>query len=154
MPHSVFLTALVFAATALPLQAQDEAQPPETLAAVPAVRVRIGMTPDEVQGLAGKAISTATNWPSITTNRYRNGTGALEVDFTNDVAVEIRQVPLSRKDRPRKGLTVKQMKRLAGEPIASNRESQLLTNRYDWEGGILETQFMNGVLVAYRIISR
>jgi hypothetical protein len=33
-------------------------------------------------------------------------------------------------------------------------DAQMLTNRYNWEGGVLEAEFFNEVLVAYRISSR
>ena len=54
----------------------------------------------------------------------------------------------------RKGLTLEEVEQMAGKPISSSRKDQMLTNRYRWEDGVLEADFFNEVLVAYRISSK
>jgi hypothetical protein len=116
--------------------------------------LRKGMSSDEVAALAGSPISTSVNSPGVTTNRYRSGTGYQEVDFVKDVAVEVRQLPTAGHGSVRKGLTLEEVEQLAGKPISSSRKDQMLTNRYNWERGVLEAEFFNEVLVAYRISSK
>lgn len=120
----------------------------------PAKPVRKGMSADEVAALAGSPVSTSVNSPGVTTNRYRDATGSMEVDFVKDVAVEVRHLPTGGHGSVRKGLTLEEVEQLAGKPISSSKKDQMLTNRYNWEGGVLEAEFFNEVLVAYRISSK
>lgn len=144
MRLSMLLTgAMVLAATASPLHAQEGARP-----------VRKGMSSHEVAARAGSAIETSLNWDGVTTNRYHSGTGYQEVDFVKDVAVEVRQLKTRGHGPVRKGLTLEEVEQLAGKPIASSKKDQMLINRYNWEGGLLETEFINEVLVAYRLSSK
>jgi hypothetical protein len=53
----------------------------------------------------------------------------------------------------RKGMSTDEVERIAGKPIGTKTNGQLLTNDYKWQGGNLEADFFNGVLVAYRISS-
>jgi hypothetical protein len=118
-----------------------------------AKQVRKGMSSDDVAGLAGTPTSSKTNGP-VTTNRYRGATGSLEVDFMNDIAVDVRQLPTAGKGALHKGMTIEEVAQLAGKPIGSARKDQMVTNRYNWEDGVLEADFYNEVLVAYRTSSR
>ena len=52
-----------------------------------------------------------------------------------------------------KGMSTDDVERLAGKPIGSKSNGRLTTNQYKWQGGTLEGDFFNGVLVAYRISS-
>jgi hypothetical protein len=115
--------------------------------------VRKGMSLAEVTEIVGTPGSKVTKGP-ITTNRYRTASGTLEVDFVNDVAVGVRQLVASSGQGLRKGLSVSEVEQLAGKPISSRMTNQLLTNKYDWQDGILEADFFNGVLVAYRTSSK
>jgi hypothetical protein len=54
----------------------------------------------------------------------------------------------------RKGMTLEEVEQLAGKPMSSSRKDQMMTNRYNWDGGVLEADFFNEVLVAYRISSK
>jgi hypothetical protein len=53
----------------------------------------------------------------------------------------------------RKGMSIDEVEHIAGKPIGSKSNGQLMTNDYKWQGGNLEADFFNGVLVAYRISS-
>jgi hypothetical protein len=76
------------------------------------------------------------------------------VDFVNDIAVEVRQLPAAGKGSLRKGLSVEEVEQLAGKPTRSTINGQIVTNKYNWQDGILEADFFNGVLVGYRTSSR
>jgi hypothetical protein len=134
-------------------QASYSATPSSPPAAASPEQVRKGMSSDDVIRIAGTPTSKTSRGP-ITTNRYRTGSGMLEVDFVNDVAVEVRQIAASSGQGIRKGLSVSEVEQLAGKPISSRMSNQLMTNRYDWQDGILEADFFNGVLVAYRTSSK
>ncbi len=54
----------------------------------------------------------------------------------------------------RKGLSIEEVEQLAGKPIGSTTNGQILTNKYTWEDGVLEADFFNGVLVGYRTSSK
>jgi hypothetical protein len=62
--------------------------------------------------------------------------------------------PAAARGSMRKGLTLEEVEQTAGKPISSSRKDQMLTNRYNWDGGVLEADFFNEVLVAYRISSK
>jgi hypothetical protein len=115
-------------------------------------KVRKGMSTADVAGIAGEPTSSSMNGP-VMTKRYHGASGALEVDFVNDVAVDVRQVP-TRTGVIRKGMSVAEVEQLAGKPIASGAKGQMLTNKYNWQDGVLEGEFFNGVLVGYRSSSR
>ena len=124
-----------------------------TGAAASGKQVRKGMSVDDVAGVAGTPTSNRNNGP-ITTNRYRTSGGSVEVDFVNDIAVDVRQVPTTGKTSLRKGLSVEEVEQLAGKAIGSITKNQMVTNKYHWEDGVLEADFFNGVLVAYRTSSK
>jgi len=42
---------------------------------------------------------------------------------------------------------------LAAKPFATATNGAMTTNKYRWQGGTLEGDFVNGVLVGYRISS-
>jgi len=121
--------------------------------AASAAEVRKGMSSDDVAGVAGAPTSSKTSG-AITRNRYSSANGALEVDFVNDVAVDIRQPQTAGKGSLRKGLSLEEVEQLAGKPIGSTRKAEILTNKYNWEDGVLDADFFNGVLVAYRTSSK
>jgi hypothetical protein len=121
--------------------------------AAAAADVRKGMSSDDVAGVAGAPTSSKTSG-AITRNRYSSANGSLEVDFVNDVAVDIRQPQTAGKGSLRKGLSLEEVEQLAGKPIGSTRKAEILTNKYNWEDGVLEADFFNGVLVAYRTSSK
>jgi hypothetical protein len=116
-------------------------------------QVRKGMSADEVAAVAGAPTSSRSNGP-VTTNRYRTPDGSMEVDFVNDIAVDVRQLSTPSKATLRKGLTIDEVEAQAGKPIGSVKKDAILTNKYNWEDGILEADFFNGVLVGYRTSSR
>jgi hypothetical protein len=126
---------------------------PTAAASSSPTQVRKGMSAEDVAGAAGAPISSRSNGP-ITTNRYRSAKGSLEVDFVNDVAVEVRELPASGKGSLHKGMSIEEVEQLAGKPTAAIMKNQITTNKYNWQGGILEADFFNGVLVAYRTSSK
>jgi hypothetical protein len=119
----------------------------------PSEQVRKGMSSADVTGAIGSPSSGSTNGP-VTTSRYRTTNGSLEVDFVNDVAVAVRQLPASSGQGIRKGLSLQEVEQIAGKSVASKTINQMMTNKYNWQDGILEADFFNGVLVAYRTSSR
>jgi hypothetical protein len=118
-----------------------------------AAQVRKGMSSDDVAGVTGTPTSSKSNGP-ITTNRYHGANGSIDVDFFNDVVVDVRQVGANRSGSLRKGMSMEEVGQLAGKPISSSAKNQLLTNKYHWQDGILEADFYNGVLVGYRTSSK
>jgi hypothetical protein len=116
-------------------------------------QVRKGMSSADVVGIAGVPTSSTTNGP-VTTSRYRSASGTLEVDFVNDVAVGVRQLAAGTGGSLRKGLSVAEVEQLAGKPTATTPNGQMLTNKYNWQDGVLEADFFNGVLVGYRTSSK
>lgn len=59
----------------------------------------------------------------------------------------------SPKGQPRKGMSVEELEEIAGKPVASSSKNQVTTRKYQWQGGILEADFFEGVLVRYRTSS-
>nr|AUN36830.1 hypothetical protein [uncultured bacterium] len=53
-----------------------------------------------------------------------------------------------------KGMSVDEVDAIAGKPIGSVMKDPIMTRKYNWQDGILEADFFNGVLVAYRTSSR
>ena len=52
-----------------------------------------------------------------------------------------------------KGMSLEEVEQIAGKPIVSVMKDPIMTRKYKWQGGILEADFFNGVLVAYRTAS-
>jgi hypothetical protein len=125
---------------------------PATAASQPG-QVRKGMSAQEIAAVSGAPVSIKTNGP-ITTHRYRGAGGMFDVDFVNDVAVDVRQLASSTNGSIRKGMSLEELEQVAGKPSSSTLKNQILTNKYDWQDGILEADFYNGVLVGYRTSSK
>jgi hypothetical protein len=115
--------------------------------------VRKGMSGSEVAEAVGAPVGTATNG-QIVSRRYRSAGGAYEVDFVNDVAVAVRAMSTSSGPTLKKGLTLSEVEQIAGQPTASTTNDKIVTNKYNWQDGVLEADFYSGVLVAYRISSK
>jgi hypothetical protein len=111
--------------------------------------IRKGMSPDEIAGIAGAPTSSKSAGP-ITTRRYKS----VEVDFVNDVAVDVRQLSSGGKGSLHKGMAIEEVEQLAGKPTGSITKNQIITNKYNWQDGVLEADFFNGVLVGYRTSSK
>lgn len=111
---------------------------------------RKGMPLDEVERLAGSPQATSTNGP-VETRTYATH----EVDFYNGVAVEVRK-----RGGPgvgggiRKGMSLQEVEALAGRPLETSANGPVTTHKYRWQDATLEADFVNGVLVGYRIVAR
>ena len=92
-----------------------------------------------------------TRGPS--TYKSSTGSGTIQVDYYNGVAVDVRQVQAQSQATIRKGMEVTEVERLAGAPFATTTNGAITTKKYHWQGGTLEADYVNGVLVAYRISS-
>lgn len=116
--------------------------------------VRKGQSREDIERLAGAPLSSATSG-QITTNTYKatSGSGTIEVDYYNGVAVDVRQVAAAASGTIHKGMDVSEVERLAGKPFETKTNGAITTQKYHWQGGVLEGDFVNGVLVAYRITS-
>jgi hypothetical protein len=139
------ITTTVTQASYSPASAPAPAQSTPTAPA----EARKGMSVQDVAAVAGAPTSSRSNGP-ITTNRYRS----IEVDFVNDVAVAIRQLPKAGGGNLHKGMSIEEVEELAGKPTGSIMKNQIVTNKYNWQDGILEADFFNGVLVGYRTSSK
>ena len=53
----------------------------------------------------------------------------------------------------RKGMSVEELEEIAGKPVGSSTQNQVTTRKYRWQGGILEADFFEGVMVRYRTSS-
>jgi hypothetical protein len=53
-----------------------------------------------------------------------------------------------------KGMSVEEVEQITGKPIGSVTKDPIMTRKYNWQDGILEADFFNGVLVAYRTSSK
>jgi hypothetical protein len=62
-------------------------------------------------------------------------------------------VPSSAKGGLHKGMSIEEVDAIAGKPMASIMKDPIMTRKYKWKDGILEADFFNGVLVAYRTSS-
>src|SRR5262249_50657348 len=84
------------------------AAPPATQSSDPGPaegeEARKGMSSTEVAAILGSSTSNIVNG-AVTTNRYHGATGAIEVDFVNDVAVAVRKIPSTGSNALRKGLS-------------------------------------------------
>jgi hypothetical protein len=123
-------------------------------AAPGALEVRKGLSRDEIERIAGTPVSSSANGP-VATSTYKapSGSGTTEVDYYNGVAVDVRQVAAAAPGTIRKGMELAEVERLAGRPFATAKNGAVTTNKYHWQGGTLEGDFVNGVLVGYRISS-
>jgi len=98
--------------------------------------------------------SSSTNG-QVTTNVYRaaSGSGTVEVDYFNGVAVDVRQRQAAPSTGIRKGMSLDEVEGIAGKPLDTKSNGPVNTRRYRWQDGVLEADFVNGVLVGYRIAS-
>jgi hypothetical protein len=132
--------------------------PPQAATSAPATpganEVRKGLSAEEVQKILGVPVSSSTNG-QVTTNVYRaaSGSGTAEVDYFNGVAVDVRQRQAAASTGIRKGMSLDEVERLAGKPFDKKGNGPVTTHKYRWQDGVLEADFVNGVLVAYRIVS-
>lgn len=113
---------------------------------------RKGMSSDDIERRWGKPSSTETNG-QLTTSRYTMHSGAVEIDFFNGVAVDVRSRSSTAPGSVRKGMSLLEVEALTGKPSATSTNGQITTNKYRWQDGQLEADFVNGVLVGYRIAS-
>ncbi len=111
-----------------------------------------GMTVAEVAQLLGTPESSHTDG-QVVSNRYPTSSGAFEVEFFRDVAVEVRSIARSSSESVRKGLSLAEVERTAGTATATSQDGPVVTNTYRWNGGKLQADFYNGVLVSYRTSS-
>jgi len=120
----------------------------------PISELRKGLSPDEVQTILGAPVSSSTNG-QITTSVYNaaSDSGTFEVDFYNGVAVDIRQRAAASSATIHKGMSLAELEQMAGKPFATTTNGVVTTNTYHWQDGVLEADFVNDVLVAYRISS-
>jgi hypothetical protein len=120
-------------------------------AAAPATNEpRKGMSVDDVERVVGSAQSMSSNGP-VETRIY----GSHEVDFYNGVAVEVRKHGAGASGGSvRKGMSLEELEALAGTATESSTNGPVTTNKYRWQDGTLEADFVNGVLVGYRIVAR
>jgi hypothetical protein len=138
--------------------AAPEMSPPTAAAAAPATtgpnEVRKGLSAEEVQRTLGTPVSSSTSG-QVTTVVYRapSGSGTVEVDYYSGVAVDVRQRPAASSATIRKGMGVDEVERIAGRRLDTKRNGSVTTNKYHWQDGVLEADFVNGVLVSYRIVS-
>ena len=116
--------------------------------------VRKGQSAEEIQKILGVPVSSSTNGP-VTTSAYRatSGSGTVEVDYFNGVAVDVRQRQAAASTGIRKGMSLDEVERVAGKPFDKKSNGPVTTHKYRWQDGVLEADFVNGVLVAYRIVS-
>lgn len=80
--------------------------------------------------------------------------GIVDVDYFNDVAVDVRGRAAATTGTIRKGMTVAELEAVNRRVFESRTTADVTTNKYHWQDGILEADFFNGVLVAYRITSK
>ena len=50
-----------------------------------------------------------------------------------------------------KGMSLEEVEQMAGQPFEMKTNGPVTTHKYHWQDGVLEADFVNGVLVAYRI---
>jgi len=140
----------------IPLAPEASSQPPATAtASTPAANdVRKGQSAEEIQKMLGTPLSSSTNGP-VTTSVYRaaSGSGTVEVDYFNAVAVDVRQRQAAASTGIRKGMSLDEVERVAGKAFETKSNGSVTTHKYRWQDGVLEADFVNGVLVAYRIVS-
>ena len=133
----------------------DAPTPSARPATAPTADVRKGLSAEEVQRALGAPVSSSTNG-QITTSVYKaaSGSGTVEVDFFNSVAVDVRQRSPAPSATIHKGMGLAEVEQIAGKPFESKNNGPVTTNKYRWQDGVLEGDFVNGVLVGYRIVSK
>jgi hypothetical protein len=143
-----------FSGLAVAPEPSPQAGAPAAARAAGASEVRKGLSAEEVQKLLGVPVSSATNG-QVTTSVYRaaSGSGTVEVDYFNGVAVEVRQRPAAASTGVRKGMSLDEVEHIAGKPFDTKSNGPVTTHKYRWQDGVLEADFVNGVLVGYRIVS-
>jgi hypothetical protein len=120
----------------------------------PSAEVRKGSSAEEVERALGAPVSSSTNG-QITTTVYKaaSGSGTVEVDYFNGVAVDVRQRQPGASTAIHKGMGLAELEQSAGKPFETKNNGPVTTNKYHWQDGVLEADFVNGVLVGYRIVS-
>lgn len=109
-----------------------------------------GMSVEEVERRVGAARSVSGNG-AVETRVYAES----EVDFYNGVAVDVRKRSASGGGATiRKGMGLEEVEALAGTPTETSTNGPITTRKYRWQDGTLEADFVNGVLVGYRIVAR
>ncbi len=143
-----------FSGLAAAPEAAPQAVAPATARAAGANEARKGLSADEVQKILGVPVSSSTNG-QVTTSAYRaaSGSGTVEVDYFNGVAVDVRQRQAAPSTGIRKGMSLDEVEGIAGKPLDTKSNGPVNTRRYRWQDGVLEADFVNGVLVGYRIAS-
>lgn len=133
-----------------PPAAETAPAPGRAAAAGDATEPRKGMAVDEVERLAGSPQASSTNGP-VETRTYASH----EVDYYNGVAVEVRKRGGSGGGGGiRKGMSLQEVEALAGRPLETSANGPVTTHKYRWQDATLEADFVNGVLVGYRIVAR
>jgi len=122
--------------------------------AAPITEVRKGSSAEDVQKLLGAPVSSSTNG-QITTSVYKapSDSGTTEVDYFNGVAVDVRQRQAAASGTVHKGMSLAELEQSAGKAFETKSNGPVTTNKYHWQDGVLEADFVNGVLVGYRIVS-
>jgi hypothetical protein len=134
--------------------ASASALSPAAPQAAAALEVRKGLSREEIERIAGTPVSSSANGPvDRSTYKAPSGSGTIEVDYYNGIAVDVRQVGAVAPGTIRKGMELTEVESLAGRPFSTAKNGAVTTNKYRWQGGTLEGDFVNGVLVAYRISS-
>ena len=75
------------------------------------------------------------------------------MDYFNSVAVDVRQRQSTTSATIHKGMALAEVEQITGKPIETKSNGPITTNKYRWQDGVLEADFVNGVLVGYRIVS-
>jgi hypothetical protein len=144
----------VFSGLAVAPEASPQAIAPATARPAGANEVRKGLGAEEVQKILGVPVSSSTNG-QVTTSVYRpaSGSGTVEVDYFNGVAVDVRERQAAAATSIRKGMSLDEVEHVAGKPFDTKSNGPVTTHKYRWLDGVLEADFVNGVLVGYRIAS-
>jgi hypothetical protein len=143
-----------FSGLAVAPEASPQPIAPATTQAAATNEVRKGLGAEEVQKNLGVPVSSSTNG-QVTTSVYRaaSGSGTVEVDYFNGVAVDVRQRQAAASTGIRKGMSLDEVERVARKPFDTKSNGPITTHKYRWQDGVLEADFVNGVLVGYRIAS-
>jgi hypothetical protein len=104
-----------------PTETSSSAGRPAAAANAGSNEVRKGVSAEEVQGILGATVSSSSNGP-ITTSVYRaaSGSGTIEGDYFNGVAVEVRQRESAGSATIRKGMGLVEVEPIAGKPFETN----------------------------------
>ena len=144
-----------FSGVAVAHEASSDPSGPAPTLAPGANEVRKGLSVQEVHKTLGAPVSTSANG-QLTTEAYRaaSGSGTIEVDYFNGVAVDVRQRQAAASTGIRKGMGLDEVEGVAGKPFETKSNGPVTTHKYHWQDGVLEGDFVNGVLVGYRIVSK